>query len=104
MRDVLFEMKQDSEALGEVLTKIGSAYSDDLANFIRKCLTRNFTHRPTTKELCKLPFAQEALTLIGSSLGSKMKATKNGTLVINFQFIIFEFLLLKSESSSFKIF
>ena len=74
-------MKQDSEALGEVLNKISSTYSEDLSNFVRKCLTRNFTHRPTTKELCKMPFAQEALTLIGSALGSKIEQAKSGTTV-----------------------
>jgi len=66
--DLLFEMKQDSEQIEKVLSKIAVAYDENLAVFIRKCLARNFHQRPTTNELCKLEYAKESLRLIGSSL------------------------------------
>jgi len=72
IKDVLFDMKQDSEEIETVLGKVAKVYSEDLANFIRKCLTRNFHQRPTTKDLCKMSFGQESLTLIGSSLGAEI--------------------------------
>lgn len=58
-----------------MLKRIGNTYSDDLASFIRKCLARNFHQRPTTSELCHLPFGSEALRLIGSSLVSNEPKT-----------------------------
>ena len=75
IKDVLFDMKQDSGELETVLAKVATVYSEELANFIRKCLTRNFHQRPTTKDLCKMSFAQEALTLIGSALGAEITQT-----------------------------
>lgn len=60
-----------------MLKRIGSTYSDDLASFIRKCLARNFHQRPTTSELCNLPFGTESLRLIGSSLVSSSETKKH---------------------------
>ena len=65
---MLLHNYQDSEQLEKVLNRIAVTYTDDLATFIRKCLSRNFHQRPTTGELCQLTFARESLQLIGSSL------------------------------------
>lgn len=72
----LYEIKQNSKSIKEILDQNRNIYSDQLIELVNSMLTINFLQRPTTMELLKKSYVKECLLLSGSTLTDKKEVDK----------------------------